>query len=91
MPSGCLTARGVCSLPQTIAAQAVLAIDRDRQAGDFLGTPARSGQAAGELRSASGTGEAARALNFQAICHQSNRTLNRAFHARFIPCGGIIS
>jgi hypothetical protein len=52
------------SLPQTIAAQAILGIDRHRQAGNLLGTPARPSQAAGEFRSAPGTGEAARGLDF---------------------------
>jgi hypothetical protein len=47
------------SLPQALAAQAILGlIARQRQAGTFLGAPARSRQAAGEFRSASGTGEA---------------------------------
>ncbi len=63
------------SLPQTIAAQAIPAIDGNRQAGNFFGAPARPGQIAGEFRSASGTSEAARGLNFQPICHESNRTL----------------
>jgi hypothetical protein len=46
-------------LPQALAAQAILGlIARHRQAGTFLGAPARSRQAAGEFRSASGTGEA---------------------------------
>jgi hypothetical protein len=60
-------------LPQTIAAQAILAIEGHRQAGDFLGTPARPGQAAGEFRSASGTGEAARGRIFQPMGHGRDR------------------
>jgi hypothetical protein len=44
-------------LPQTISAQAILAIERHRQAGGFLGAPARSREAAGEFRSAPGTGK----------------------------------
>jgi hypothetical protein len=44
---------------QTIAAQAVLAVERHRQPRGFLGAPAWPRKAAGELRSASGTGEAA--------------------------------
>jgi hypothetical protein len=52
------------SLAQTIAAQAILAIERHRQARNFFGAPAGTGQAAGEFRSAPGTGEAARGLNF---------------------------
>jgi len=62
--------RGVSSdacrrFPQTIPAQAILArIDRHRQPGGFLRTPARPRQAAGEFRSAAGTGEAARGRNF---------------------------
>jgi hypothetical protein len=51
-------------LAQTIAAQAILAIERHRQARGFFGTPAGTCQAAGEFRSAPGTGEAARGLNF---------------------------
>jgi isochorismate synthase EntC len=51
-------------LAQAIAAQAILAIERHRQARDFFGTPAGTCQAAGEFRSAPGTGEAARGLNF---------------------------
>jgi hypothetical protein len=52
-------------LAQAIAAQAIAAVDRHRQDGVFLGTPARSRDVAGEFRSASGTGEAARAGGFQ--------------------------
>jgi hypothetical protein len=52
------------SLPQAIAAQAILAIDRHRQARNFLGAPARPRQAAGEFRSAPGTGKASRGLDF---------------------------
>jgi hypothetical protein len=47
-------------LPQAIPAQAILARNRHRQASGFLGAPARSRQVAGELRSATGTGKAAR-------------------------------
>jgi hypothetical protein len=46
-------------LPQAIAAQAIAAIERHRQPRGFLGAPARSGETAGEFRSATGTGEAA--------------------------------
>jgi len=61
-------------LAQTIPAQAILALlNRHRQPGGFPGAPARPRQAAGELRSASGTGEAAGDRNFQPVCHQSHR------------------
>jgi hypothetical protein len=50
--------------PQAIAAQAVLAVERHRQSRGFLGAPARPREAAGELRSASGTGEAAGGRHF---------------------------
>jgi hypothetical protein len=53
-------------LAQAIAAQAIPAVDRHRQDCGFLGTPAGSRDVAGEFRSASGTGEAARAGGFQA-------------------------
>ena len=46
-------------LPQTIPAQAIPALHRHRQPRGFLGAPARSRRAAGEFRSAGGTGEAA--------------------------------
>jgi hypothetical protein len=46
-------------LPQAIPAQAIAAVDRHRQAGGFLVAPAWPCQAAGEFRSAAGTGEAA--------------------------------
>jgi len=49
---------------QAVAAQAVIAADRYRQAGGFLGAPARPRQAAAEFRSASGTDEAARGRHF---------------------------
>jgi hypothetical protein len=64
--SGRCVSRGVSRrrLAQTIAAQAIPAIDRHRQADNFLGAPARPGPAAGEFRSASGTGEAARGRSF---------------------------
>jgi hypothetical protein len=52
-------------LPQAIAAQAIPAVDRHRQDECFLGAPARPRDIAGEFRSASGTGEAARAGVFQ--------------------------
>jgi hypothetical protein len=52
-------------LAQAIAAQAIAAIDRHRQDEVFLGAPARPRDVAGELRSASGTGEAARDGIFQ--------------------------
>jgi hypothetical protein len=51
-------------LPQTIPAQAILAVIRHRQPGGFLGAPAWTRQAAGEFRSASGAGEAARGRIF---------------------------
>src|SRR4030081_1178850 len=51
-------------LPQAIPAQAIAAIDRHRQTRDFLGAPAWPWQAAGEFRSASGTGEAAGGRSF---------------------------
>jgi hypothetical protein len=60
-------------LLQTIAAQAILAIHWHRQAGDLLGTPARPGQAAGEFRSAAGTGEATRGKIFQPVGHGQDR------------------
>jgi hypothetical protein len=47
-------------LAQTVPAQAIAAIDRHRQPRNFLGTPARARQVAGEFSSASRTGEAAR-------------------------------
>jgi hypothetical protein len=46
-------------LPQTIPAQAVPALHRHRQPRGFIGAPARPRRAAGEFRSATGTGEAA--------------------------------
>jgi len=46
-------------LPQAIAAQAIAAIEWHRQAGGFLGAPARPRQAAGEFRSAAGTSQPA--------------------------------
>jgi hypothetical protein len=52
------------SLAQTIPAQAIPAIERHRQAGGFLGAPARPRQAAGEFRSAAGTAKAARGWYF---------------------------
>jgi hypothetical protein len=52
------------SLAQTIPAQAIRAIERHRQAGGFLGAPARPRQAAGEFRSAAGTAKAARGWYF---------------------------
>jgi hypothetical protein len=64
---------------QTIRAQAVLAVERHRQPRGFLGAPARSRQAAGEFRSASGTAQAARGRHFQPICHQANRILAAFF------------
>jgi hypothetical protein len=60
-------------LAQAIPAQAILSPDRHRQARGFLGAPARACQAAGEFRSAAGTGETAGAGDFQPICHQPNR------------------
>jgi hypothetical protein len=53
-------------LAQAIAAETIAAVGRHRQDCGFLGTPARSRDVAGEFRSASGTGEAARAGGFQA-------------------------
>jgi hypothetical protein len=48
-------------LAQTVAAQAVVApVHRHRQAHRFLGAPARPRRAAGEFRTASGTGKPAR-------------------------------
>jgi len=47
-------------LPQAIPAQAIAAIEGHRQAGGFLGAPARPRQAAGEFRSAAGTSQPAR-------------------------------
>jgi hypothetical protein len=52
------------SFAQAIAAQAILTVERHRQARGFLSTPARPGKTAGEFRSAPGTGEPARRLNF---------------------------
>jgi hypothetical protein len=46
-------------LPQAIPAQAIAAIEWHRQAGGFLGAPARPRQAAGEFRSAAGTSQPA--------------------------------
>ena len=46
-------------LPQAIPAQAIPALHRHRQPRGFLGAPARPRRAAGEFRSAGGTGEAA--------------------------------
>jgi hypothetical protein len=61
LPSLRFCARGLTQLlPQALPAQAILAIDRHRQARGFLGAPARSRRAAGEFRAAAGTGEAAR-------------------------------
>jgi hypothetical protein len=52
-------------LPQAIAAQAIAAVGRHRQDEGLLGAPAGSPDVAGERRSASGTGEAARGRIFQ--------------------------
>src|SRR5579859_759381 len=57
-------ARSVCRLAQAIAAQAILAVERHRQPRGFFGAPARAGEAAGEFRSAPGTGEPPRGLDF---------------------------
>jgi hypothetical protein len=51
-------------LAQTVPAQAIIIPDRHRQARGFLGAPARACEAAGEFRSAAGTGEAAGARYF---------------------------
>ena len=51
-------------LPQAIPTQAILAVERHRQPRGFLGTPTRPSQAADKFRSASGTDDAARGLNF---------------------------
>jgi len=57
-------------LPQAIAAQAIAAVDRHWQDEGLLGAPTWSRDVAGEFRSASGTGEAARASVFQSGAFQ---------------------
>jgi len=59
-----LLACGRRHLPQAIPAQAILAINRFRQPRAFLRAPARSVKAAGEFRSAHGTGEASSGRHF---------------------------
>jgi len=59
------------SLPQAIAAEAILAIVGHWQPRNFLGAPARPGQSAGEFRSAPRTGDAAGSRDSWRICHQS--------------------
>ena len=71
-------------LAQAIAAQAILAVDRHRQACGFVLAPAGAGQVASELGSAAGAGELAGRREAQArvfrICHD----LRRSFAAIFM-------
>jgi hypothetical protein len=63
-------------LAQAIRTQAVAAIPgRHRQAEGFVGAPAWAGRAAGKIRAAIFAGEAARAVDFRAICHEGRRIL----------------
>jgi hypothetical protein len=86
-------------LVQTVAAQAIFARDRHRQAHGFAGTPAGTARIALELRAASGTGEAASGWRVQGwyqgwyfcpICHAALRTFRPDFHLGFISNGSIV-
>jgi len=67
--------------PQAIAAQAVFAIERHREAKAFVCAPAGSGEGAGEFGAAARAGEAARGLiswlAFHAFKRISKRSVRR--------------
>jgi hypothetical protein len=80
---------------QAVAAQAILARDRHRQARGFAGTPAGTARIALEFRAASGTSEAAsnwyvQSWYFCPICHGALRTFRPDFHLGFISNGSIV-